>query len=55
MSEDGCGSEGMLESIESMSTVLREIPRSILPGEPGEGDHNVRVVEYELAVEVSKA
>jgi len=31
VSEYGRGSEGVLESIESASTVLREDPRSILP------------------------
>jgi len=53
--EDGHSSEGMLESVERVSTVLREIPRSILPGEPGEGNHNIGVVEYEPVVEVGKA
>jgi len=34
VSEYGCGSEGVLESIESASTVLGEDPRSIFLGEP---------------------
>ena len=33
--EDGCSSEGVLEHVEGASTVLREIPGSIFPGEPG--------------------
>ena len=33
--ENGRSSEGMLESIEGTSTVLREVPRSVFPGEPG--------------------
>jgi len=45
----------MLESIEGTLTVLREVPRSIFPGEPGKGNHNIRVVEYEPAVEVGEA
>jgi len=53
--EDGRSSEGMLESIERTSTVLREIPRSIFPGEPGKRNHNVRVVEYKPVVEVGEA
>jgi len=55
VSEYGHSSEGVLESIERVSTVLREVPRSILPGEPGKRDHNVQVVEDELAVEIGKA
>jgi len=47
--------EGVLESVEGTSTVLREVPRSIFPGELGERDHNVRVVEYKPAVEVGEA
>jgi len=52
--ENGHSSEGVLESIEKTSTVLREISRSIFPGELGERDHDVQVVEYKLVVEVGK-
>jgi len=45
----------VLESIKSVLTVLGEDPRSIFPGEPGKRDHNVRVIENELAVEVGKS
>jgi len=55
VSEYECGSEGVLESIESTSTVLGEDPRSIFLGEPGEWNHNIRVVEYKPAVEVGKS
>jgi len=55
VSEDRHSDEGMLESIERMLTVLREVPKSIFLGEPGKRDHNVRVVEYKLAVEIGKA
>jgi len=55
VSEYGCGSEGVFESIERASTVLGEVPRSIFPGEPGKRNHNVRVVEYKLVVEVGEA
>ena len=41
VSEYGHSGEGVLESIEGMSTVLGEVPRSIFPGEPGERDHDV--------------
>jgi len=53
--EDGRSSEGMFERIERMSTVLREVPRSVFLGEPGKRDHDVRVVEDKPAVEVGKA
>jgi len=53
--KDGRGSEGVLESIERASTVLGEDPRSIFLGEPGEWNHNIRVVEYKPAVEVGKS
>ena len=55
VSEYGHSGEGVLESVEGTSTVLGEVPRSIFPGEPGERDHNVQVVEYKPAVEVGKA
>ena len=53
--KDGRSGEGVLERIESMSTVLGKDPRGVFPGEPGKGDHDVRVVEYEPAVEVGEA
>ena len=53
--EDGRSSEGMLESIERTSTVLREIPRSIFLGEPGKRNHNVGVIKDEPAVEIGEA
>jgi len=53
--EDGRSSEGMFESIERVSTVLGEIPRSIFPGDPGKRNHDVRVIEYKPAVEVGKS
>jgi len=43
----GNSGESMLKSIEQTSTVLGEIPRSILPGELGKRDHDVRVVKDE--------
>ena len=55
MGKDGCSGEGMLESIEGTSTVLGEVPRSIFLGEPGKRNHDVRVVEYKLEVEVGEA
>jgi len=55
MGKDGCSGEGMLESIEGTLTVLREIPRSVFPGEPGKWNHDVQVIEYKLAVEIGKA
>ena len=38
MSQDGGGSEGILEALESNVTVVRERPRDSLPGETGEGN-----------------
>jgi len=55
MGKDGHSGEGMLESIEGTSTVLGEVPRSILPGDLGKWNHNVQVIEYKLAVEVGEA
>ena len=55
MGKDGRSGEGVLESIEGTSTVLGEVPRSVFPGEPGKRDHDVRVVEYKLVVEVGGA
>jgi len=55
VSEDGRSSEGMLERVEGMSTVLGEVPRSVFLGEPGKRDHDVRVVENEPAVEIGEA
>jgi len=55
MGKDGHSGEGVLESIESVSTVLREYPRGIFPGEPGKRDHNVGVIENELVVEIDKS
>ena len=55
MSEDGHGGEGMLESIERSMTLLREVPRSIFPGELGQGNHDVRVIKDKLAVKVCEA
>jgi len=54
VSEDGCSSEGMLQHVEGALTVLREVPRSIFPGEPGKRDHDVRVIEDKPVVEVRK-
>ena len=55
VSENGRSSEGMLKCIERTSTVLREVPRGILLGELGKGNHNVGVVKDELAVEIGEA
>jgi len=55
VSENGHSGEGMLKCIERMSTVLGEIPRGILLCELGKGDHYVRVVKDEPAVEIGKA
>ena len=55
VSEYGHSSEGVLESIERALTVLREVPRSVFPGEPGKRDHDVRVVEDKPAVEIGEA
>jgi len=53
--EYGRSGEGMLQCVEGASTILGEVPRSIFLGEPGEGNHNVRVVKDKLAVEIGEA
>ena len=55
MGKDGCSGEGVLESIESTSTVLGEDPRSIFLGELGKRNHNFGVIENEPVVEVGKS
>jgi len=55
VSENGRSSEGMLKCIERTLTVLGEVPRGILPGESGKGDHDVGVVKDEPAVEIGEA
>ena len=55
MDKDGSCHEGYFEGVERMPTLLKEVPRGILSGEPSEGDHNVEVVINELMIEVGEA
>ncbi|KIM58401.1 hypothetical protein SCLCIDRAFT_128192, partial [Scleroderma citrinum Foug A] len=55
VSEDGHGGEGMFEGIEGAMTLFRKIPRSVLPGEPGQQDHDVRVIKDKPVVKICKA
>ena len=55
VSEDGRGGEGMLEGIEGAMTLFGEIPRSVLPGEPGQWDHDVGIIKDKTVVKVCKA
>ena len=55
MSEDGHGGEGMLEGIEGAMTLFGEIPRSVLPGEPGQQDCDVGIIKDKPAVKVCEA
>ena len=55
MCEDWHGGEGLLECVKGAMTLLRKIPRSVLPGEPGQGYHNVGVIKYKLAVKVCES
>src|SRR6201981_3166475 len=54
MSQNGGGSEGIFEALESNVTVIREGPRDSLPGKAGKGNHNLGVLMDEAAVEVRK-
>ena len=55
VSKDGSSCEGLLQPIEGTSTVLGEVPGGIFPSKPSQWDHNIRVVEYEVMVEVHEA
>ena len=55
VSEDGHSGEGMLEGIEGVTTLFGKIPRSVLLGEPGQRDHDVRVIEDKPAVKVCES
>ena len=54
MSQNGGGSEGVFEALESDATVVRERPRDSLPGKVGKGNHNLGVLMDEAMVEVHK-
>ena len=54
MSEDRSRGKCFLERVESILTGGAELPRNILPGEACQWNDNVRVVEDEPAVKVSK-
>ena len=55
VSKDGSCSEGLFQSIERMLALVSEVSRGIFPSKPSQGNHNIGVIEYELAVEVCKA
>ena len=55
VSKDGSCSKGLLQSIERLSALVGEVPRGIFPSKPSQRNHNIRVIEYELAVEVREA
>ena len=55
VSKDGSCSKGLLQSIERLLALVGEVPRGILPSKLSQGNHNVGVIEYELAVEVCEA
>ena len=55
VSKDGSCCEGLLQPIKGTSTVLREVPGGIFPSKLSQWDHNIRVIEYEVMVEVCKA
>ena len=54
MSENRSGGKCFLERVESIFTGGVELPRNVLLGEVCQWDDNVRVVEDEPAVKVSK-
>ena len=55
VSKDGSCSKGLLQPIERLSALVSEVPRGIFPSKPSQGNHNIRVIEYEPAVEVHEA
>ena len=55
VSKDGSCSKGLLQSIERLSALVSEVPRGIFPSKPSQRNHNIRVIEYEPAVEVREA
>ena len=55
VSKDGSCSKGLLQSIERLSALVSEVPRGIFPSKPSQRNHNIRVIEYELVVEVREA
>ena len=55
MSENRSRGEGVLEFVKGGATGIAEIPGGTFTGEPSQRSDNVRVVVYELTIEVSKS
>ena len=55
MGEDWSGGEGFLQLIEGSLACIGEVPGGIFLSQPSQGDHNVRVVKYELTIEIHEA
>ena len=49
-----CGGEGFLQCVESGAAFVREIPSRAFVGEAGERNGDVRVVQNEMSIEISK-
>jgi len=54
MSENGSRDECLLERVESLMTREVKVPRNVLSGKMYQWNDNVRVVEDELAIKISK-
>ena len=55
MSEDRCGGKGGLQEFKGTPSLVREIPRSSLPGKPCEWNHDIRVPGDKSPVKISEA
>ena len=47
VSKDGSCSKGLFQSIERMSALVGEVPWGIFLSKPSQGNHNIKVIEYE--------
>ena len=54
MGKDRCGGESGLEGVESVTTVIGEVPGGTLAGQVGEQNDKIGIIIYKAAVKVSK-
>ena len=53
--EDWSRGEGFLQLVKGSLACIREVPGGIFPSQLSQGDHDVRVVKYELTIEIREA
>ena len=53
--EDWSGGEGFLQLVKGLLACIGEVPGGVFPSQPSQGDHDVRVVKYELTIEIREA